>query len=51
MGQMREMPIAPTQSKNEKEKSNGHDIKKKVNGLEIGIQCIIPRCIMWRVRL
>ena len=26
---MREMPIAPTQSKNEKEKSNGHDIKKK----------------------
>ena len=28
MGQMREMPIAPTQSKNEKEKSNEHDIKE-----------------------
>ena len=25
---MREMPIAPTKSKNEKEKSNGHDIKE-----------------------
>ena len=24
---MREMPIAPTKSKNEKEKSNEHDIK------------------------
>ena len=33
---MREMPIAPTKSKNEKEKSNEHDIKES-KGLETGI--------------
>ena len=47
---MREMPIAPTQSKNEKEKSNGNDIKESKRFGD-GIQCIIAHCIMWRVRL